>query len=81
MQAQIDFSEEFSVVIKLLTEIRDSLKASNLPQDNDEWLNGATFCKKYNISRPTLYRNVKAGDIETQDFGNFKRYRWTKERK
>ena len=80
MQAQIDFSEEFSVVIQLLTEIRDSLKAPVSTPNNDEWLSGAAFCKKYNISRPTLYRKAKSDDIEIKYCGNLCRYRW-KERK
>lgn len=57
-------TENSQLLREILIEVRE-LKHSNY----NEWLNASDFYKKYNISRPTLYKRVKKGLIETCSFG------------
>ena len=64
-------TENSQLLREILIEVRE-LKRSNY----NEWLNASDFCKKYNISRPTLYKRVQNGLIETCSFGGeVNRYR------
>ena len=57
-------TENSQLLREILIEVRE-LKRSNY----NEWLNASDFCKKYNISRPTLYKRAKQGFIEVCNFG------------
>ena len=58
-----------------LDEIRNKLDRLLSRQFTGEWLNGTDFCKKYGISRPTLYKRTKGGLIDVQNLGDIKRYK------
>lgn len=80
MKAQIDIPDvlpnsAFEKITNLLEEILNEIKA-NKQLTYSEWLSATDFCKKYGISRPTLYKRAKAGLIETCNFGgDVNRYR------
>ena len=82
MKAEIEIPDAFSSlkeISQLLKEILQELQASRYINSN-QWLNATDFCEKYNISRPTLYKRVKAGEIEILNFGGqANRYRLKKE--
>lgn len=71
MVAQIELPDLVSAITentRVLKEISSTLQGLKRANYN-EWLNGTDFCKKYNISRPTLYKRVKDGLIEVCNFG------------
>ena len=82
MNAQINLpdnlmtTEHYAYLLQEIHEIHRKVdRLLQTPQFIGEWLNGTEFCKKYNISRPTLYRKVQNGLIEVQTLDNIKRYR------
>ena len=80
MNAQINLpelatGEQISYLYTLLQEINRKIDRLQPPQFTGDWLNGTNFCKKYNISRPTLYRKTQSGLIEVQTLDGIKRYR------
>ena len=80
LQAEIEFKdanivEAINNLTQTLSEILTEFKSWKR-SDFGEWLNATNFCKKYNISRPTLDKLVKKGLIEVNNFGgDVKRYR------
>lgn len=81
MKAQIEIPDFANISATLVTiaetlkEISNKLEAGKR-SDYSEWLTASSFCKKYNISRPTLYKRVKQGIIEVCNFGgDVNRYR------
>ena len=80
MQAQINLPDfitvdQYANLILMLDEIRNKLDRLLSRQFTGEWLNGTDFCKKYGISRPTLYKRIKGGLIDVQNLGDIKRYK------
>ena len=78
MKTQIELPDGFEAIgeithlLKAILQEVQALKNSGY----SEWLNATDFCKKYNISRPTLYKRAKAGYIEVCNFGgDVNRYR------
>ena len=71
MTAQIEIPDVLEALGEITTLLRgissqlQALKHSNY----NEWLNATDFCKKYNISRPTLYKRAQQGLIEVCNFG------------
>lgn len=81
MKAQIEFPDFVNILTALITiaetlkEISSKLDAEK-HSDYSEWLTASDFCKKYHISRPTLYKRVKQGIIEACNLGgDVNRYR------
>ena len=80
MQVQMNLpdvatGEQIGILYGLLQEINRKLDRLQPPQFIGDWLNGTDFCKKYSISRPTLYRKVESGLVEIQTLDGIKRYR------
>ena len=78
MKAQIELPDAFynlTQITQLLKEILNEIQTLKYSNYN-EWLNATDFCKKYGISRPTLYKRAKQGVIEVCNFGgDVNRYR------
>ena len=81
MNAQINLPdnlltvEQFNCLMLKLDAMDRKIDRLQPAQFTDDWLNGTNFCKKYNISRPTLYRKTQSGLVEVQTLDGIKRYR------
>ena len=78
MKTQIELPDGFETLGEIAHLLKDILSEIQALKHSDysEWLNATDFCKKYNISRPTLYKRAKAGAIEVCNFGgDINRYR------
>ena len=71
MQAHIEVSDFDRVICGITQAVEELTKEVRAlkRQNNNEWLNASDFCKRYKISRPTLYKRAKQGFIEVCNFG------------